>query len=421
MHINLLGPVEVVTDHGQVELGAPKPRAMLALEAGSTVSAEHLIDGLWGDAPPATANKLVQLYVSQLRKAMAPFGENGLITTHGAGYELRVGRDHVDAARFERLLAQGAAREALRLWRGAALADVAKEPFAAPEIRRVEELHTAALEPLRERLHAQRMLALYRSGRQAEALEAYRQARAALVEEIGVEPGPDLRRLHDAILHQDPSLDAPEEPVDRPGTPLLGRDAELGRLWQLWPRTTEGGGASVLVTGGRGIGKTRLALEFAHDVRRDRGEVVWCDGAGNQAAALRKAAGAPQPTLLVLDDLGEEVCEPLDRLREAPVLVLMTTARAVGIPADESLTLAPLPPDAAAALARFHVGARDGDELPVERIVAESGGVPALVRDAALEWTRTQAMRRLGDAATHTSAGRAGWRGGGGGPGGGGL
>src|SRR5919106_2208154 len=213
MHINLLGPVEVVTDHGQVELGAPKPRAMLALEAGSTVSAEHLIDGLWGDAPPATANKLVQLYVSQLRKAMAPFGENGLITTHGAGYELRVGRDHVDAARFERLLAQGAAREALRLWRGAALADVAKEPFAAPEIRRVEELHTAALEvaidqdleagrhrevlpeleallahePLRERLHAQRMLALYRSGRQAEALEAYRQARAALVEEIGVE------------------------------------------------------------------------------------------------------------------------------------------------------------------------------------------------------------------------------------------
>ena len=439
MQIHLLGPVEVVGDHGPVALGGPKPRAllaMLALEAGSTVSAEHLVDGLWGDDPPATANKLVQLYVSQLRKALAASGEHGLIATRGGGYELRVGRDHVDAARFERLLAQGAAREALRLWRGAALADVAKEPFAAPEIRRVEELHTAALEvaidqdleagrhrevlpeleallahePLRERLHAQRMLALYRSGRQAEALEAYRQARAALVEEIGVEPGPDLRRLHDAILHQDPSLDAPEEPVDRPGTPLLGRDAELGRLRQLWWRTTEGGGASVLVTGGRGIGKTRLALEFAHDVRRDRGEVVWCDGAGNQAAALRKAAGARQPTLLVLDDLGEEVCEPLDRLREAPVLVLMTTARAVGIPADESLTLAPLPPDAAAALARFHVGARDGDELPVERIVAESGGVPALVRDAALEWTRTQAMRRLGDAATRTSAGRAGWR-----------
>src|ERR671914_1539310 len=295
MQIHLLGPVEVVGDHGPVALGGPKPRAllaMLALEAGSTVSAEHLVDGLWGDDPPATANKLVQLYVSQLRKALAASGEHGLIATRGGGYELRVGRDHVDAARFERLLAQGAAREALGLWRGPALADVAKEPFAALEVRRLEELRTAALEvaidqdleagrhrevlpeleallakePLRERLHGQRMLALYRCDRQADALEAYRDARAALVEQIGVEPGPALRRLHEAILRQDPSLDAPADRAGGPGpsTPLFGRDAELERLRSLWWRAREASGAGVLVTGGPRTGKTRAGRAAPH-------------------------------------------------------------------------------------------------------------------------------------------------------------
>ena len=248
MQILLLGPVDVSTGDGPVVLGGPKPRAllaMLALEAGSTVSAERLIDGLWGEEPPATAAKMVQLYVSQLRKAMAANGGDGAIATRGRGYELQLSRDQVDAGRFERLLAQGAAREALRLWRGPALADVADEPFAAAEIRRLEELRATALEvaidqdldggrhrevlaeleallarePLRERLHAQRMLALYRSGRQAEALDAYRRARATLVEHIGVEPGPELRRLHEAILRQDPLLDPPgQEPA---GAPLV--------------------------------------------------------------------------------------------------------------------------------------------------------------------------------------------------------
>lgn len=261
MQIHLLGPIEVSSDKGRVSLGGPKPRAllaMLALDAGSTVSAERLIDGLWGDEPPATAGKMVQLYVSQLRKVMAEHGEDDAIATHGRSYRLQLGRDRVDVGRFERLLAQGAAREALRLCRGPPLADVAHEPFAASEIRRLDELRATALEvaidqdldagrhrevlpelearlaqePLRERLHAQRMLALYRSGRQAEALEAYLQARAKLVEQIGVEPGPDLRRLHEAILRQDPSLDPPgQEPA---GAPLVGRDAELARLRALW-------------------------------------------------------------------------------------------------------------------------------------------------------------------------------------------
>jgi WD40 repeat protein/DNA-binding SARP family transcriptional activator len=451
MDVHLLGPVEVVSDETSVALGGPKQRAllaMLALEAGSTVSVERLIDGLWGDDPPATAAKLVQLYVSHLRKAMARCADDGAIATRGGGYELRVGRHQVDAARFERLLAQGAAREALSLWRGPPLGDVAKEPFAAPEIRRLDELRTAALEvaidqdleagrhrevlpelesllarePLRERLHGQRMLALYRCGRQADALEAYRQARATLVEQIGVEPGPDLRRLHDAILRQDPSLDTPAEETGRPGrsTPLLGRDAELERLRSLWWRAREAGGASVLVTGGRGTGKTRLARELAHEVRRERGAVVWCDGEGDPDVAFRAAADArraERPTLLVMDDLDRAPGRIQDAFRQlaaglprAPLLVLTTATEPDGIAANEMLALGGLAPDAAAALARFHAGARDGGDLPVDRIVEETGGVPALVQEAAAEWTRAQAVRRLGDAAARTSAERVEWR-----------
>ena len=238
VNVRLLGPVEVICGELPVGLGGPKPRAllaMLALDTGSTVSTDRLIDGLWGDEPPATAAKLVQVYVSHLRKALVGAGADGVIATHGHGYELAVDRSQVDATRFERLLAQGAARQALELWRGSPLANVALEPFAGPEIRRLTELRAAALEvaidqdleagrhrdvlpelesllgqePLRERLHAQRILALYRSGRQADALEAYRHARDLLINEVGVEPGPDLRRLHDALLRQDPSLDAP--------------------------------------------------------------------------------------------------------------------------------------------------------------------------------------------------------------------
>jgi WD40 repeat protein/DNA-binding SARP family transcriptional activator len=196
-----------------------------------------LIDGLWGEDPPATAAKVVQIYVSNLRKALANGDGGEAIVTHGRGYELHIDRDHIDVARFERLLAQGAAREALSLWRGPALADIVDQPFAGVEARRLEELRATAhemaiehdldaglhrevlaeletmlaQEPLRERLHAQRMLALYRSGRQAEALEAYRTARAMLVEQIGVEPGPELRRMQEAILRQDPSLEPPAQ------------------------------------------------------------------------------------------------------------------------------------------------------------------------------------------------------------------
>jgi DNA-binding SARP family transcriptional activator len=278
MDIRLLGPIEASLDRGPARLGPRQQRAvlaMLALEVNRTVSTDRLIDGLWGERAPASAPKLVQLYVSQLRKLL---GEEAEIVTRGRCYELRLPSDRVDVARFERLVAGATdaddstaslAREALGLWRGAALTDVADEPFAAAEIRRLEELRLRATElaidgdlaagrhreligelealvahhPLSERLHAQRMLALYRSGRQAEALAAYRHARRLLVDEIGVEPGLELRRLHEAILRQDaaaldlPAARAPgsvvpdrraREPVKRtPGRGVLGVMATL--------------------------------------------------------------------------------------------------------------------------------------------------------------------------------------------------
>ena len=217
--------------------------AILALEANAPVSADRLIDGLWGDAPPATARKAVQVLVSHLRKELA--GADAEIVTRGRGYELRVDPDSVDALRFERLLRSGEngahLTEALALWRGPPLDDLADEPFAAPEIRRLEDLwlqareaeidaalaagrHEAAIaeldalvreHPLREHLHGQRMLALYRSGRQADALDAFRHARQVLLDEVGLEPGPELRRLNDAMLRQDPELDGPPPAAGR--------------------------------------------------------------------------------------------------------------------------------------------------------------------------------------------------------------
>src|SRR5215216_4816984 len=236
MHLRLLGPVEAHLDGRTLPLGPPKQRAvlaMLAVRPGHTVSVDELAEGLWGEHPPASAPKMVQLYISHLRRAIE--GDGAAIATHGRGYALELADDRVDAVRFERLVDEGKADEALALWHDDPLSDLRSEPFAPAEIRRLEKLRARALEaavdeqlaagrhrevlaridelvaehPLRERLHAQRMLALYRSGRQADALAAYRGARATLVEEIGVEPGPELRRLHEAILAQDPALELP--------------------------------------------------------------------------------------------------------------------------------------------------------------------------------------------------------------------
>lgn len=260
--VRLLGPVEATLDGRPLHLGAAKQRAVfaiLALRANSVVAVDDLIEGLWGERPPATAVKLIQLHVSQLRKLLA--GSDAQLVTRSRAYELRLPADAVDVERVERLAEiaargngdAGAAREALALWRDTPLVDVIDEPFAAAEVRRLDDLRLRLTEqalaadldagrhdevigrldelvrehPLRERLHALRMRALYASGRQAEALAAFREAREILIEEVGVEPGPELRELHEAMLRQDPAL----APAQRPtAAPLpAARDASLRR------------------------------------------------------------------------------------------------------------------------------------------------------------------------------------------------
>ncbi len=458
MEISLLGPVEVTVDGHEVAIGKGKPRALLAvlaLHEGSTVSSDRLVEALWGEDPPPTAAKMVQLYVSQVRKALAASRDGAEIITHGRGYELRLGDGDVDALRFEALVAGDMPREALALWRGAPLADVAGEPFADTEIRRLEELHLTALEraierdlaagrhrevlgeletlvardPLREGLHAQRMLALYRSGRQAQALQAFRQARSALVEQIGVEPGPELRELHDAILRQDPELDLPgleSEPLPAElyaGTPLAGRQAELDALREAWRDAHAGAGRFVLVVGARGMGKTRLAAELAAEVDRDRGIVLHASGAGDAdagRAAISRAARARRPTLLVVDDVdraGEEVGADLggllDGLDARPVLVL-ATAQDAAVPVaqrtDGTLALGPLGSEDVAAIARLYTDPRDEADVPFAGMAEASGGVPRQVHQAAVEWARGERVRRLGGAAGRTASRRAGLR-----------
>ena len=256
VEFRILGPLEA-SRHGQpLELGAGKQRALLVLlllRAGEIVSTDRLIDALWGERPPPSALNSVHIYVSQLRKALG----NGRLETHGHGYLLALEPEQLDLGRFERLLgdgrelltsgdadrAAGALRAALGLWRGPPLSDVAFEPFAQAEIARLDELRLAALEerieadlalgrhaelvpeleglvrehPLRERLRAQLMLALFRSGRQSEALDAYQQARKLLSTELGLEPGRRLRELEAAILRQDAQLHVPPRPTRRTG------------------------------------------------------------------------------------------------------------------------------------------------------------------------------------------------------------
>src|SRR6266540_7010302 len=257
MDFRILGPLEVSTQGQPLDLGGQKQRALLAallLEANRVVSQDRLIEALWEDDPPETAQKALQVYVSQLRKAL---GKERLVTK-APGYMLRVGQGEFDLERFLTLQEEGRLQEALELWRGPPLSDFRYQRFAQGEIARLEELRLAYLEervehdlargrhselvgeldglvsehPLRERLRGQLMLALYRSGRQAEALEAYQQARAALVEELGIEPGRQLRELHQAILNQDPALDLelPEAPEKAESAPAATPPPEPERV-----------------------------------------------------------------------------------------------------------------------------------------------------------------------------------------------
>src|SRR4051794_5029009 len=243
-------------------LGSPKQRALLGfllLHANEPVSRDRLVDELWGDAAPPTVNAALSGYVMKLRRALANGDDDGVLATRAPGYVLQVEPEALDAVMFARLVGGGRAalargeaveaaallRNALGMWRGPALSDLAYEPFAQAEIRRLEELRVEALEeraeadlalgrrdglvpelealvaeyPYRERLRAQLILALYRGGRQADALAAYQAARRTLLDELGLEPGRRLQELEQGILQHDPALEPPARPAEPPGAP----------------------------------------------------------------------------------------------------------------------------------------------------------------------------------------------------------
>ena len=267
LEFGILGPLEVLWGAESRTPSAAKQRALLALlllNANSAVSADRLIDELWGEDAPATAQSALQVHVSQLRRVLEPNRAQGdaheVVLTRPPGYVVRIAPDQLDLHRFERLLAEGAQAladgqaqaasamlgEALALWRGPALADLLFETFALVPAARLEELRLAALEKrieadlacgrhtqlvgelqqlcathtLHEGFGAQLMLALYRCGRQAEALEVYQQTRRTLVDELGIDPGRALQRLERDVLEQDPGLDlvkgTAEVPPPRP-------------------------------------------------------------------------------------------------------------------------------------------------------------------------------------------------------------
>ena len=336
MEFRILGPLEVEDDGRQLDLGRPKQRALLALllvSANAVVSADRLVEELWAGRPPEDASAALQVQVSRLRRAL---GGPGVVESRRPGYVLHVDPGHLDAARFESwagearaLLARGAAEparalleRALALWRGPALAEFADQPFALPEAARLEELRLVAEEerveaelalghhaavvgplrqlaeahPLRERLWGQLMVALYRSGRQAEALRAYTELRTNLGEELGIDPSPALAHLEEAVLLQAAELDwspgpAAEPvagttplPVDLPGpaSPFVGRGAQVDEVledWRLACGADAGGPRLVLVAGEPGVGKTRLAVEVARAVHAGGGRVLvgHCD------------------------------------------------------------------------------------------------------------------------------------------------
>jgi DNA-binding SARP family transcriptional activator len=375
----ILGPWEIRLEGRSRDVAGGRRRALLAallLRAGAPATADWLSEALWGES----AGNTLQATVSRARRDLGPLA--GRLRTEGGGYRLQVEPGELDAERFaagyeegRALLAAGRAEEAsatlnqaLALWRGPVLGELGYEAFAQADVRRLEELRVLALEerveadlarqehaplaselealvaehPLRERLRGQQMLALYRLGRQADALATYREFRARIVAELGLEPGPELRELERAILsHQ---LPASERPLPEAPTPTVGREDDLHRIAEQLARPDV---RLLTLIGPGGVGKTRLALEVA---RSHRGRFVSlasvgdpdqvaraiCDALdvtrvpGEEAEAALHRELATDDTPIVLDNLehlpGVEAV--IGRLLEhAPALTVLGTSR----------------------------------------------------------------------------------------------
>jgi predicted ATPase len=370
--IRVLGPVELIGDENKTVPLAAKQRRLLAalvVEHGRACTVDELAESVWNASPPVSARNLVQVYVSQLRKALP---EGIEIVTRGGAYALEVAPGRLDAARFEGLhgearaarrdgnppLAVSLADQALALWRGRAYGELAYEEFARAESERLEELRLVALEerfdaqlalghheealgdvlahvgenPLRERAHELAMVALYRSGRQTDALEHYAAFHARLSEELGLEPGPGLRELQRRILQQDADLEvvavaapaAARLPV--PSNPLVGRERELDELRTLLGRRDA---RLIVLTGAGGSGKTRLALEAARET------AGWfANGAQLVELAPLREPALVVPTIAhalgVAEDPGQEPLETLAaKLASRELLLVVDNAEQV--------------------------------------------------------------------------------------------
>ncbi len=432
MDFRILGPLEVVDDGAALALGGSKQRALLALlvlHANETLSAGRLIDELWGERPPVTATKALRVHVSRLRKTLP----EPVLLTRGSGYELSVDAERIDVCRFERLVREGRFEQALALWRGEPLADIAHEPFVAAHAARLTDMRLAALEqlidakpaeesigllealiaehPYRERFRGQLMVALYRSGRQADALQAYRDARAALVDDLGIEPGEHLRELERAILAQDPALAPPPAAAyEARALPralrlsglFVGREREVARLRE----ASASDSATVLVAGEAGIGKTRLAAELASSVQRpvlygrcDEGLAVpyqpFVEALGPSFPAATErlelfaaVAARLDGRLLVLDDLHWASAPTLQMLRyvirEEPRALILGIYRDTELPTDHLLRTLPAERIVLRGLDEPAIAALLGDAhapgLPA-RLLEQTNGNPFFVRE----------------------------------------
>jgi predicted ATPase/DNA-binding SARP family transcriptional activator len=482
MEFRLLGPLEFAVDGRTVELPAGRPRVLLALllvEARRVVAAETLIDQLWDGRPPASGPKILQGYVSRLRKLLPA----GLLETRSPGYVLHVPNECLDLARFERdrseavaltargehALAAACLRQALALWRGPALADVADELALAPVARRLDELRLVVLEqrleaeltagaggelvpelealvaanPLRERMRAQLMLALYRSGRQAEALAAYRDARTTLVDELGLDPSQSLQELETAILNHDPRLDPaapPPSPRQRtnlpvPASSFVGRERELEELEAL----VQDGVRLLTLTGPGGSGKTRLALAAATESADAFPDGVWwvplasVHDPGLVLSSVALALGvAEQPgrgleetltdalsagrALLLLDNLEQLLpgaAAPVAALRDAGgATVVVTSRERLRLAGERVYPVAPLAARDAAELffdRAAALGADAGDPEEVTELCSRLDNLPLAVELAAARaglLTPAEMLARLGGRLDQASGGR---------------
>ncbi|MGN6171823.1 MAG: BTAD domain-containing putative transcriptional regulator, partial [Streptosporangiaceae bacterium] len=459
MQFRILGPVTVMDeDATPLPLGPPRQQALLAallLHRGEPMPVDRLITLLWGDAAPASAATIVHGSVAGLRRALEPAGPPGrdrLLVTQASGYALRVAAEQIDAARFEGLVAEGRSlvrddprrasellAQALSLWHGPALAGVSA-PFAIDAADRLGELRLEALEaragadlalgrhadlvgelgelvkqhPLRERLWAQLMVALYQCGRQSDALAAYQAARRLLAEELGVQPGPELESVQHAVLRQHPSLDPPGAARTRPALPrplgeFVGRQRESGQLAEMLDRHR-----LVSLVGAAGVGKSRLAVEVARSVTGRYPGGTWfvelstltaaelvpqavADALGVRAepgvrlADTVTAALARRKALLILDNC-EHLLPACRSLAETLVTasvelrVLAASRQNLGISGEAIFPLPPLPvpgpgdpwEQAAASAVVWLFGARAASARPGFRVTEANIG---LVRD----------------------------------------